>query len=99
MAKEAAARLTATSSIEPSETQHSLPQTSYENVREPGAYVDQTTGDLYRIPQEALITGASPVVIRESRTPSQLRQISSNPFVTTMEARLVCCRHNIEPNF
>jgi hypothetical protein len=97
MAKETA-KLT-TSSIEPSEAPHSLPETSYEQVREPGAYVDQTTGDLYRIPEEALIRGASPVVVRESRSPSHLRQVSRDPFVTTMEARLVCCRHNIEPNF
>ena len=43
--------------------------------------------NLYRIPQEALITGASPAVIRESRSSSHLRQISSDPFVTIMEAR------------
>ncbi len=56
------ARLT---SIEP-EGHGTPPQTNWDDVREPGAYVDETTGDLYRIPQEALVHGASPIVIKES---------------------------------
>ena len=89
------ARLT---SIEP-EAQSKPPQTNWDDVREPGAYVDETTGDLYRMPQEALVAGASPIVIKESRSPGRLMLISRDPFVTTLQARLLCARHNIQPNF
>jgi hypothetical protein len=76
-----------------------LPEQMWEDIREPGTYVERGTGDLYRIPKEALIQGASPVVVKESRGASVLVQISKNPFVTTLEARLTCAQHNIQPNF
>jgi len=85
-------------SIEP---QHrmSLPEVSWGELSEPGAYVERGTGDLYRVPREALIPGASPVIRKESLGASRLVQISKNPFVTTLEARMIACQHNVEPNF
>lgn len=85
-------------SVEP-EHRSPLLQTNWESVNEPGAYVEQGTGDLYRMPKEALIAGGSPLVIKESHGGSRLVQISKDPFVTTLEARLRCARHNIAPNF
>lgn len=63
------------------------------------AYVEEGSGDLYWIPKEALIKGGSPIVVKESRGASRLMQVSRDPFVTTLEARLRCAQHNIEPNF
>lgn len=57
------------------------------------------TGDLYRVPKEALIQGGSPVIHKESLGASRLVRISKNPFITTLQARLMACEHNIEPNF
>ena len=88
----------ANKSIEP-EQRSPFAQMNWESVDEPGAYVELGSGELYRIPQEALIRGASPVVIKESRGASRLAQISKDPFLTTLEARLRCAQHNIEPNF
>lgn len=76
-----------------------LPEFMWEDINEPGAYVERGSGDLYRIPKEALIRGASPVVIKESAGASRLVLISKDPFVTTLEARLCCAQHNIQPNF
>ena len=76
-----------------------LPEVTWETITEPGAYVEKGTGDLYRIPKEALVHGASPMVIKESRGASRLVQISQDPFVTTFEARLRSAQHNIQPNF
>lgn len=87
-----------TRSVEPQ--QHRvLSETTWEELSEPGAYVERGTGDLYRVPKEALIPGASPIIHKESFGASRLVQISKNPFVTTLEARLRCSQHNIEPNF
>lgn len=85
-------------SVEP-EHRTFLPECSWADIDEPGAYVEMGTGDLYRIPKEALIPGASPVIRKESSGASRLVRLSKNPFVTTLEARLTACEHNIQPNF
>jgi hypothetical protein len=75
------------------------PEFSWQDINDPGAYVDIESGELYRIPKEALLAGASPLIRKESTAPSRLVQISKNPFVTNLEARLACCEHSIKPNF
>ncbi len=85
-------------SIEPQQ-RTALPEVSWESLTEPGAYVELGTGDLYRVPKEALIQGASPLIRKESLGASRLMQLSKNPFLTTFEARMVACQHNIQPNF
>jgi hypothetical protein len=46
-----------------------------------------STGDLYRIPKEALVAGCSPVIRKESAGASRLVRLSANPFITTLQAR------------
>lgn len=77
----------------------SLMELSWEDISEPGAYVEKGTGDLYRIPQEALIKGASPIIMKESHGASRLVQISKDPFVTSLEAKHRCAQFNVSPNF
>jgi len=72
---------------------------SWESIENPGAYVDVSTGELYRVPQEALLQGSSPMIRKESLTASRLVQISKNPFITTFQARMLSCEHNVQPNF
>jgi hypothetical protein len=93
-----AEQVLSTVSVEPEKRQF-LPEVSWDAIHEPGAYVERGTGDLYRIPMEALVAGMSPLVRKESRGASRLLQLSKNPFITTLQARLLCCEHNIEPNF
>ena len=76
-----------------------FPQTSWENLTEPGAYVELGSGDLYRVPQEALVQGGSPVIRKQSLGASRLVQLSKNPFITTFEARMLAAENNISPNF
>ena len=85
-------------SVEP---QHrvALPELSWQDITEPGAYVERGTGDLYRIPKEALQQGSSPVIRKESSGASRFVQLSRNPYLTTIEARMLACEHNIQPNF
>jgi hypothetical protein len=83
------------------EAQHrsTLPEVDWTQLNEPGCYVDAASGDLFRIPKEALVTAASPLVMRESRGASRLRRLSADPFMPTVNARLICAQHNIKPNF
>jgi len=85
-------------SVEP-QRRVTLPEVARDGVSDPGAYVEIGSGDLYRIPKEALIPGSSPVIRKESAGASRLVQLSPNPFITTLQARMLACEHNIEPNF
>ena len=87
-----------TKSVEP-HTRFALPEVNWDELNEPGAYVERGSGDLYRVPKEAIIPGGSPIIHKESAGSSRLVQVSKNPFVTTLEARLRCAQHNIDPNF
>jgi hypothetical protein len=76
-----------------------LPECLWEELSEPGAYVEKGSGDLYRISKGALIPGASPRIRKESLRSSKLVQLSKNPFMATSEARMLCAEHNIKSNF
>jgi len=85
-------------SIEPKQASRLL-QMTWKDIEEPGAYVEVGSGDLYRIPKEALLEGSSPLIRKESSGTSTFIQVSKNPYVTTFEARMVCAEHNVQPNF
>jgi hypothetical protein len=72
---------------------------SWEDVDQPGAYVELGTGDLYRFTQEALMLDSSPVIAKESRGASRLMRISTDPLVLSQKARLLCAQANVHPNF
>jgi len=76
-----------------------LKEVSWEEIEEPGTYAERGSGDLYRIPQEALVRGASPVIQKQSTGSSRMVKLSADPFLTTLEAKLKCAEHNIRPNF
>lgn len=78
--------------------QQPLRQLAWEEISEPGAYVEIATGALYRVPQEALREGAAPIG-RQDAARSQFFQVSKNPFIFPLGARIVCAAHNIQPNF
>ncbi|PYS48175.1 MAG: hypothetical protein DMG13_26090 [Acidobacteria bacterium] len=81
------------------ECRESLLELAWLDINEPGAYVDKRTGQLYRIPKEALIKGSSPMIRKEDPDEAKLVRISSNPFITTFEARRLACELNVQPNF
>jgi hypothetical protein len=76
-----------------------LPEFAWEQISEPGTYMEKETGDLYRIPKEALVIGSSPIIRKTSLGGSRFVQVSKNPFITTLEARMLCAEHNIHPSF
>jgi len=87
-----------TQSVQPTR-RSALLETNWESINEAGAYVERGSGDLYRIPKEALIPGASPAIVKESRGASVLLKLSDDPFITTFKARLLCAQHSVEANF
>lgn len=81
------------------EQRHTLPEYSWEELTEPGTYVEKETGDLYRIPRELLVQGTPRLICRARLRISRLVQLSKNPFMTTFVARITCAEHNVKSNF
>ena len=81
------------------EQRRTLPEYSWEELSEPGTYVEKETGDLYRIPRELLIQGGPPLICRARLRISRLIQLSKNPFMTTFVARITCTAHKVKSNF
>ena len=80
------------------EARTTLPVMPWKEINSAGAYVEEGTGDLYRIPVEAL-GPASPLISKESNGASRFIKVSSNPYVTLHEARLAAAAQNTPPNF
>jgi len=74
------------------------PALTWNEINEPGAYVEIETGVLYRVPLEALHKGAAPFG-RLNTTPSRFLQVSKDPYIFPLGARLVCAANNIQPKF
>ena len=93
--------------MSPDRKQHRpLERISWNDIREPGAYVEIATGALYRVPQQ----GATPLVekggaggpLRPDAWPpshSQFVKVSRDPFIFSLGARLICVDHDIQPRF
>ncbi|TAM60853.1 MAG: hypothetical protein EPN49_07940 [Rhodanobacter sp.] len=74
-------------------------EVSWESIQEPGCYVDALAGDLYRIPQEALLSGSSPIIHKVSTNQGRFVQLSNDPTLTTFQARMLAADLDIKPNF
>ncbi|MGH6808566.1 MAG: hypothetical protein ACREEJ_17270 [Ensifer adhaerens] len=76
-----------------------LPEIDWADITRSGCYVDEASGDLYRIPKEVFANGNSSFMVRESRGASRLRLLSDDPFLSSLKARIICAQNNIAANF
>ena len=76
-----------------------LPEMTREEISEPGTYVDIATGALYRVPAGALHKRVSAAIWKETVDRSQFVQVSKNPHLISLEARIICAAHDIHFNF
>ncbi len=74
-------------------------QVPYDSINSPGAYIQNTTGNLFRIPADAVQPGRSPAMSITSREPQTVTKISDDPFITVTKAAQVCADHDIAQNF
>lgn len=70
-----------------------------DDIREPGAYVEVTTGALHRVSEETLSTGALSRIGKDSAPGARFVRVSKDPHIFELGARLVCARYRIRPNF
>jgi hypothetical protein len=65
----------------------------------PGCYVSRNTGDLYRIPAEALALRQSPVIEIVSRAGLRMTRIAEDPWIPLNKARQLCADADLYHNF
>jgi hypothetical protein len=69
------------------ETTHHLTRMPFSEVNREGAYICNETGDLFRVPEDALVSGRSPVLDIVSKKPMMVTQISNDPWLPISRAR------------
>jgi hypothetical protein len=73
-------------------------ETTWDQISEPGTYVEKGSGDLYRILPEVI--GSESSFERMQRDEEvRLVKLSNDPHLSLMQARLLSAEANIEPNF
>jgi hypothetical protein len=71
----------------------------FDEIHTPGCYVSKNTGNLYRIPAEALALGRSPLIEIVSKTGTLMTKIAEDPWVPITKARQLCADADVYPNF
>lgn len=73
--------------------------TSWDQIQAPGTYVECKSGHCFRVPEDALKGGRSPVIEIISRERPEFIQISDDPYVPLTKARMVAADLDVNVNF
>lgn len=71
----------------------------FDQISIPGCYVLNSTGELLRVPDDALAPGRSPVLDVVSKNQWFVTRISTNPYVTLSKARSIAADMDLAVNF
>jgi hypothetical protein len=70
---------------------------AWSEIDQPGTYVEVSTGNLYRITEESLTVRKS--FATPGDTGPVVVQLSTDPFILELAARIACAERNIPSNF
>ena len=71
---------------------------SFGNITGPGVYVTQT-GEMFRIPPEALAEGRSPLITWESKEEKLVTRISEDPWTPISKCRQLAASDDLPVKF
>ncbi len=72
---------------------------NFNDINEPGSYVMLSTGDLVRVPPEAVAPGHSPLISIYSRGVTRVAQLSMNDAELITTLRHIAADNDIQSNF
>lgn len=86
---------------EQTQTTHNLQtvRVPFGDIREPGCYVSNTDGSLFRIPSEALAQGRSPLIEIVSKEGAMTTKVSDDPWVPISKCRQLAADADLFVNF
>lgn len=68
-------------------------------LTEPGSYISNTTGNLFRVPEDALVVGRSPLIEIVSKSGTMMTRISDDPWLPISKARQLAADADLSINF
>jgi len=60
---------------------------AFSELSECGAYINENTGALFRVPEEAVVSGRSPLIEIVSTEPTMMAKLSDNAWIPISKAR------------
>jgi hypothetical protein len=83
----------------PEQRSKRLPEYPFNEIHSPGSYLMVETGDLIRVPPEALAPGHSPMVSITSVNESRVAKLTDNPATPISVCRTVAADNDLFANF
>ena len=71
----------------------------FERISQPGCFVFNRTGDLLRVPDDALLPGHSPAIDIVSKEPWLVTKIANDPYLPLGKARSLAADMDLYVNF
>lgn len=71
----------------------------WNDIEHPGCYLVIGSGDLIRVPQEALLTGHSPVITVTSNGETRVAKLTDNPATPISTLRTIAADNDFTVNF
>ncbi len=70
----------------------------FQEIQEPGTYVNQR-GEMFRVPQDALADGRSPLITWETQENNTVTRISQEPWLPISKARQLAADADLPVRF
>lgn len=87
-----------TESLTTRNTQHTE-RVPFGDLSKPGAYVSNDTGCLFRIPDDGLVSGRSPLIEIVGKSPIMMTKVSEDPWIPISKARQLAADADLYINF
>jgi|GEM_PF-2398498 len=71
----------------------------FSEIADPGTYISNETGNLFRVPEDALVVGRSPLVEIVSKGGTMMTQLSGDPWLPISKARQLAADADLSINF
>ena len=91
--------LTQAVKAERSRATHSSVTLPFGEIMDQGTYYSRDTGWIYRVPEESLSPGHSPMISIVSKEDILVTKISDDPWIPVNKARQICSNLDFEVNF
>lgn len=78
---------------------HRLQEMAWNEIEHPGSYLVLGSGDLIRVPQEALLSGHSPLITVTSNGETRVARLSEDPAKPITVLRTIAADNDNQVNF
>jgi hypothetical protein len=81
------------------QSMHTLYTCNFDQIETPGTYIENRSGTLLRIPEDALAPGRSPRIQVVANEPWTVTRLTDDPYVPLTKARMLAADLDLPVNF